>query len=432
MRMRKLGKGQTVVFCVPEEIRSRIIERTSKSSSERIAVTDILRWAITETWTDIRRSMPLWAVQGRRFEHHNELWQQAHENGKTSLSKQSAEAFLESEAQSVEDRYRPNAGASVEKMLAAFGSDNAALVRIQQRCLDFENLQFNSATLQEEQERELSPEIEQERQVQAPPPAKAREHRVHDDVCSFIDTGILAESSPAYGKAFLTLANTSARNYVDLSELASSHGPDLYVTFDFANTIVPSNFTAKEQYDSFLRPVQWILTASTCDIVTRMLIISPHEAQELLPRVQKGSKVTLHLYSPRCNTGFRSLDRLDFITLGGRSGPPTFSIHPRLICQLNLFSGQLYINSYDDLKWMCEYLGIAVDTAKDGWKIAADGFIVEDEHGKVGGPGSALTKSPVKFLRTLAAIRRDGEGIARTDMGILLEGRVLQASHFDR
>nr|POE84322.1 hypothetical protein CFP56_76391 [Quercus suber] len=378
--------------------------------------------------------MPLWAVQGKRFEDQDELWRQAQRNGKTSLNKQSAEQFLEEEAQSVEDRYRPNAEPSGAKMWAAYDSNNEALMQIKQRCLDFENLQFNSASLQEEQERELSPEIERERQVEKPPHANARGHSVHKDVRAFIDTGILSQHSNAYQKAFSTLAGTTPGKYIDLDEMGGGDGPDLYVTFDFAKTIVPGNSMAMEVNDNFLRPVQWVLTARQLNTVTRMLVISPFEAQELLPRIQSSSTVSLHLYTPRCNSGFRSVDRLDFVNVGGSSTPAAaLHIHPRLVCQLNLFAGQLYINSYEDLEYMCAYLGIAVDAvADDGWEIAADGFILSDDRGKVGGSGSALTKSPVKFLQTLASIRRDGEKIAKTDMGILLEGRVLPASHFDR
>src|SRR5436190_11089075 len=69
MRMRRLGKGQSVVICVPEEIKTKILARISKPSDSRIDVSDALSWAISETYIDIRRNLPLWAVQGIRFQH---------------------------------------------------------------------------------------------------------------------------------------------------------------------------------------------------------------------------------------------------------------------------------------------------------------------------------------------------------------------------
>ena len=164
--------------------------------------------------------------------------------------------------------------------------------------------------------------------------------------------------------------------------------------------------------------------------VNTMLILSPFEAQALYPSVQKSKKVVLHLYTPRCNSGFRSLDRLDFFTVPHQT--IALAIHPRLAAQLNLFSGQLYINNYNDFRYLCRYLGLATETAAKGWEVAADGFILKDDQGKIGGDRSKLTKSPIKFLQALMSIRKDGEGIAKTDMGALLAGRLLQADEFER
>jgi hypothetical protein len=66
-----------------------------------------------------------------------------------------------------------------------------------------------------------------------------------------------------------------------------------------------------------------------------------------------------------------------------------------------------------------------------GWKLSADGFILSDNHGRVGG-ASGLKQSPVNFFKILfSRIRRNGEGIAKTHMGSLLEGKLLQSSDWD-
>ncbi|KAK4543620.1 hypothetical protein LTR36_005265 [Oleoguttula mirabilis] len=427
MRMRKLGKGQTVVFCVPTEIEAKILLCTSKPVGSRIDVLDILRWVISETWTGMHRNMPLWAVQGVRFVRQNALLEQAQDNsGRTSLSQQQANAFLEDEAQSLEDRYRPSSDPAV----SLFASDDEDVNRIKQRCLQFESLCFKSTTLQEEQERELSPEIEQERQVQKPAPAKPRTHSLHADLVNFVATGVILPGSQAWQPAFATLSDTTAARFVNSAELSEGSAYDLLVTMDFARTIDTGSATGglSAQADSYQRPVQWILTAMRNRDVVRMMVISPFEAQELYLRIQASTKVALHLYTPRCNRGFRSLDHLDFFSVPHQPTPPT--VHSRLVVQLNLFAGQLYMNNYQDFKDLCAYLGLATETAAEGWEIAADGFILSDDQGKVGGAGSRLTKSPVKFLQTLMTIRRDGEGVSKTDMGALLEGRLLRAEDF--
>ncbi|TKA55092.1 hypothetical protein B0A55_13427, partial [Friedmanniomyces simplex] len=426
MRMRKLGKGQTVVFCVPAEIEAKISLCTSKPTGSRIEISDILHWAISETWTDMRRSMPPWAAQGVRFVHQNALWEQARDDGRTTLSQQQAKEFLEDEAQSLEARYRPSSDLAAPSL---FASAEENLKRIEQRCRDFESLSFNSTTLQEEQERELSPEIEQERQIQKPASARARKHGLHPDVVRFVATGVPPANSQAWQPAFATLSNTTAaRCMIDLKRMSEGSNQDLLVTMDFARTVDTSSTGPSSHTDSYQRPVQRILTSIRDGAVINMVVISPFEAEELYSRIQTSKKVALHLYNPRCNSGFRSLDRLDFYTIPHQPAP---IIHPRLVAQLNLFSGQLYINNYEDFQHICAYLGLATEAAAEGWEVAADGFILRDDQGRVGGAGSRLTKSPVKFLQTLMGIRRDGEGFSKTHMGALLEGRLLQAEDFE-
>lgn len=62
--MRKLGHGQSVVFLVSKEIQTKIRERTSKSNLVPIEVLDVLQWSICETFAEMHRNVPLWAVQG--------------------------------------------------------------------------------------------------------------------------------------------------------------------------------------------------------------------------------------------------------------------------------------------------------------------------------------------------------------------------------
>lgn len=145
MRMRKLGKGQSVVFLVPPEISTKIRERTAKPFNRQIEVVDVLCWSIGETWLDISRSMPLWAVQGHRFEKHKHLLHGA------NTTSELAEAFLEDEAQSLEARYKPMArdGSS---QFEGWDMSNQDIARIYSRCREFDAMGFGSAGLQEEQE----------------------------------------------------------------------------------------------------------------------------------------------------------------------------------------------------------------------------------------------------------------------------------------
>jgi hypothetical protein len=431
MRMRKLGQGQTVVFCISKEIQTKIQDNMkSYTKGVDIRVADVLLWSISETHAETRRSMPLWAVQGERFVRQAEIWKTMQNNhGETSLSKSHAERLLEEEAQSIEHRYQPlQVENSFSRLSIAADYD---LMRIYHRCREFDGLTFNSSTLQEEQERELSPEIEQERQVQKAPSADPARHVLHQDVVAFATSGEINKASSAYMPAFESLCDTSAAREITLQQLVGKR--NLLVTADFAMTVVKSgkNFLS----DAFQRHVHWLITRRAnigrgvvSQQVDCIMIVSDYEANLLLPRM-KSSPTTLHKYKARCNAGYRPLDKLDLFTVSANATPP--SIPRSLSAQLSLFPGQLYISTYDDYLEICQFLGLSArilsrNMEKQGWRVGNDGFIFKDSQGRIGG-ASGLTKSPMNFFKVfMSKIRRNGDGISKTDMGMLLEGKPFQ------
>ncbi|XXH01952.1 hypothetical protein Hte_008315 [Hypoxylon texense] len=159
MRMRMLGEGQSVVFCVPEEIQAKI--RALKSETRRlsgldVSMLDILSWTIGETWRDMHRNMALWAAQGRRSELHKKIWEEARAHGEVepgqiqeiNFGEDLARRYLEEEAQTLEFRYRPRINQSLKRSGQLIGTDPIAL-----RCSEFNDLSLDgSAALQEEEE----------------------------------------------------------------------------------------------------------------------------------------------------------------------------------------------------------------------------------------------------------------------------------------
>ncbi|EXJ68848.1 uncharacterized protein A1O5_07780 [Cladophialophora psammophila CBS 110553] len=426
MRMRKLGEGQSVVFCVPEEIEIKIQKHAANPENAVIDVSDVLCWAMSETWTDMRRSMPLWAAQGKRFEHQNALWAEARCDGEVRMSQTHAERFLEKESRSLDDMYRPCTHTDMTSALQVGGKANLGL--IWERCREFDALEFNLAELQEEQERELSPEIEEERQIQKPQPADPADHHLHPDLITFTTTGTLISGSKAYMPAFEALRDTSAAAHLDVSQFPD----DLFVTADFSRTVqIRGNSYISDVYQ---RPVQWILTSTGSDCpgdnaVKYMVIISPYEAQELQSTVGQSKTVVLHLYAPRLNLGFRALDGLDLFTVPKARGRV---LPRRLVMLLNIFAGQLHLSSFKEYVEICALLELASEKTKVGCVVAADGFIIRDCIG-TGEPesGSAFRRSPVPFLKVLMSkIRRNCQSIDKTHMGTILDGRLLRPSDF--
>jgi len=426
MRMRKLGKGQSVVFCSSMEVKRKILEYSGKSLGA-IEVADVLQWCIANTCFYARKCIPLWAIQGLRHQRRHAACSRPLLNAEGEISGHLADYLLEREAQSLQERYEDGGPQHEERILLHSVIEEPLIRRAQQladiraKCQEFDVFSFNTATLHEEQERELSPENERERQVELPAPSKPQKHRVHPDVRRFVKDGVLIRSSDAFRLAFDTLRNTTARDYYE-----STWPKDLVVTTDFAQTVQASD---EQALDSYLRPVHWIASCKERDR-TNYVVLSPYEAQELLPSIRKHRHVILHLYSPRLNFSVRTLEDLSFCTVPAvhESWSP-----PHIIRQLNLFAGQLYIKNYEEYRLLCDFLGLCSEPPDDQMEVARDGFINP--------PDRALSKSlilqdcpfttsPVAFLRMIMALRRKGQSFAISHLGMILNGDRISREQF--
>ncbi|KLO83690.1 uncharacterized protein LW93_472 [Fusarium fujikuroi] len=409
MRMRKLGKGQTVEFCIPWEIEHKIVQLKGESTPNRsISVSDVLCWAITETCLDLKRAMPLWITQGVRFFKQEALWSRlSDENIKP-------DEFLEEEGQSLRERYFPQKGLADLSSLTEGLNDSVAKV-FKSRCEEFGLERLRTYSLQEEQERELAPETQHERQVEKVPALKPDTHSVNRLLQEWIADGSFPESSTAFRAvmkpAFQSLNKTSAAVHFDVKEFPET----VWVSMDFAHT-VKGAFGGKNFLDSYQRPVQWVLVGKNEEGAPRIVVINPFEAQHFLPLIEESEYVALHLYAPRVNLAFRPVDDLQLCSVGKKV---VEEIPRDIITFLNLFAGQLYLSSYDDYKLVCDMLCLAWDRLDDD---------------AAGGSGSqcGFTKSPAMFLKeVLEKVRQDCGTIDKTDMGRVIEGVRLGEGDFE-
>lgn len=428
MRMRKLGRGQSVTFCVSPEMQKRIRTTCSAEPSRPIAVIDVLEWAISETWDEEVRSMPLWENQGIRHLYQETVWNRAAREGK--FTQQDAEDYIEPEAQTLEYRYRPISAATqssgsstlLDKLASSQEFSDAGkeqLGLIQTKAKTFSTASATrSANLQEEQERELAPEIEQERQVQRPAEMEPRMHKLHPRLGVFVRTARLALQSRAFLPPFQALEKSSAIQYFPSG--VSKFPSNLLITADYARTVHEGG----KGYcsDMYQRPVQWVLTSKS-----HMVIISQWEANQLKAILMKGCSgaVVLRAYLPRPSLTFRTLEDLQLYTVPADANQ---EISPELVMQLNLFAGQLYLRSYKHYVALCRYLGLSYRENEGSETIAADGFV-----GRREGEYAAcrFETSPVMFLSVLfKKIRKDCMGIEKTHMGKILAGEILTEKDF--
>ena len=414
MRMRKLGHGQSVMFLAPPEIDRSIHELAGKSQSERIQVLDILRWAMLETCTDIQRHVPHWADQGIDYGRRKDTWLEFSSSGDSSVEVVK-KAWLQSEARTLQEMYGLLPTVLGHSGDFVINHPAFSIPAMRERFEQLGVLSLTDSRMDEEQEREVSHEIERERQIERPPKAKPAPHQVHEHVRKFVETGVIPLNSSAFVSLFAPLEHIAT----------ASRGPrvwssQLLATRDFANTI-QSLFSGATDY---LRPVNWIVSSASRGI---LVVFSPYEVDILLPSIRRGNAVHLHLYAPRVTKAMKCFDNLQFHYIP--SLPPSWVPPTMEITQLNIWAGQLYLADSKAYLHLCMFLGLS--TKKDeAIEIQLDGFIKPEHRREDMKSLCPFTESPLPFLKELMGLRRKGMGYLSTHVGKILRARLLTDEDF--
>jgi hypothetical protein len=415
MRMRKLGHGHSVMFLAPLEVDGSIRAVAAKDDHTiPVTTTDILRWAIHETWTDIQERAPYWAQQGISHNSRYEAWTSFCSNELTR--EQLADAWLQPEHKSLTDLYAP----FQPRNIPGYSSVLDDYPEIQQHCIDLGILKLPDAQMEEEQEREVNREIEREREVQQPPGATPVAHLIHPEVVNFVKTGVIPplHSSSAFHPVFATLEQSSAAT-------GGAHvwSPFVLATSDFRKTVDPAS--CQGRVDQYLRPVQWVLSGER-NLDRILVILSPFEADWLMPDIRVSKYVHLHLYTPRTSKYMRPADDLMFYSIP--PVPDNWLPPWDLIDQLNVFAGQLYLRDHDSYLRLLRFLGIHRKELPKGVGAAIRrNLITPDVLEEI---GNTFKDSPLPSVMMLLAIRRRGLPFAETDMGRILQGQLLTKEDF--
>ena len=413
MRMRKLGHGHSVMFFAPLEVDQSIRSVTRKEDrNTRITTADVLKWAIYETLTDIRQWAPYWAQQGMSHKSRYDTWSRFCDNEITP--EQLADAWLQPELKSLADLYAPHeAGSTSGSTLSRLEKD------IDRRCeyLGVAKSSIHSAQLDEQLERQVNREIEREREVELPPKAEPAQHYLHPDVVAFVKTGTIRVSN-AFRPIFTSLEKSSAA-----TRDAHVWSPFILATADFCETIthLPTGGTV----DQYLRPVQWVLSGNkNGDRV--LVLLSPFEADQLMPDIRISKYVHLHVYIPRTSERMKPADDLMFYSIP--PVPDNWTPPWDLIDQLNVFAGQLYLRDHDAYVRLCHFFDLQKKARED-----KTGRAVWYNLFNLGSRKELENIHPDSLLPSvmmLLAIRRRGLPFAETHMGRILQGRSLTEEDF--
>ncbi|KAF5335877.1 hypothetical protein D9758_017243 [Tetrapyrgos nigripes] len=425
MRMRKLGHGQSVMFFAPFKVDQKIREICALDNDSPISSCHVLKWAYSETVADIEHHIPHWVQQGTDYMARKEAWEVFNGSGRIS----DLGVWRQPDARSLQEIYGIRSDGEGRKDLMP-----KVHHELQER-LDTLGYQITQDKLynivDEEQEREVSHEVEKERQVQRPPRREPADHSLGVAVQQFVRTGVLSRKSMRKGfLPFWKLVNLQPN---------STH-PGLFTTLDFATTITGRG--SDPGLNDFMRPVTWVISGGrTMGNSKVLVIISPYEADKLRREIAENKiGLRLHIYAPKVAQNQDFFEDLSFLTIPdpradtlllGSSAQWT-TPDPLMITQLNLFAGQLYFRDWDEYKRLCDYLGLYIPSESSSEEVPhqSDGFVLREHRRgdmKVLCPFEA---SPLPRLRELFGLRRKGNGYSFTHIGKILSGRSLDRRNF--
>ncbi|KAF3929730.1 hypothetical protein AA313_de0209692 [Arthrobotrys entomopaga] len=419
MRMRKLGKGQSLAFIVPADILAQIQRNAGKSVQEAIDVSDICLWTMLESCRQIGHGFPIWADQGFKY------LQRRSVSNSISCGKNvtvNLNALMEVESRPLMEMY--GAQRPVYTKLPELDTElsrHADIIRA--RLEKFDITTTYGVGVQEEQEREVDHEMEEEKLIERPPVAKPKKHSLHPLVSRLARLGNCSITLPPFKPAFSIFKNTSNRSLLE----ASGWPSNLYVTQDFEETVERK---VGEDMDAYLRSVQWVMSTRGGE---ELVILSPWEANELMQTFRDSSVSKLHCYAPKVSRNMQTFDLLNFCTVSADGTPTT--IDPTTRIALNMFAGQLFYEGMEDYHKIRDFLGVYYDKPPEGFQPSNDGWLSREAWmvlWKARDMQSNFTRNPLPFLRELVKMRRKGQGFAATHVGMLLNARELKPEDFAR
>ena len=100
-----------------------------------------------------------------------------------------------------------------------------------------------------------------------------------------------------------------------------------------------------------------------------------------------------------------------------------------MILELNMFSGQTYLSSFEEYERVCAFLGIRSIAGADEDLIAATKDFAQKGMDRTSRKAHGNLCEFMKVLFTV--VRRDSQGIDKTHLGKILHGAILTRKDFE-
>ncbi|KAG8712167.1 hypothetical protein FRC11_000863, partial [Ceratobasidium sp. 423] len=423
MRMRKLGHGQSVMFAAPPEIDAQIrrISPNPINPDAPIDVLDVLRWVMLETCKDLQRHISHWVNQAIEFDQRLKAEKRYKMTGDISVLQK---GWTTPDSRTLEEMYGvPSPEVLRERTNFMERAFDVPDLRKGLEDLGVERL-GDDPSMDEEQEREINHEVEREQQTQNPPKEQPANHSIHQDVQRFVSTGTLPKGRSGIIPLFHLFRASD-------SQISNGWSPLLFASADFLRTIARIPI---ENLSEYVRPVNWILSGAK----GIRIVLSPYEANELLPIIRNSSVVQLHVYAPRVSLSMLSFSDLRFYSIPASLKRTTHSGElSSAQLQLDLFAGQLYFSSYQDYASLCATLGLFIPSDNEDLdiEVGSDGFVKPEHrnqliHRHPEYSNCKFTTTPVPALKDLVGRRRKGMSYLLTHVGQILHARYIPPENF--
>ncbi|CAF3743066.1 unnamed protein product [Rotaria sp. Silwood1] len=447
MRMRKLGKGHSLTFWSSNEVHQQIIslkkrshiKNKSKSIHMSVNLIDILRWVYENTKQSTWDGLHHWARQSLSFQRKvhafQEIqWNNQHQSITSTMMKKLVNECLEPEIIDLKQMYGPaKILETIEKIYIARCQqcnhhlstimDNIVLKRLHEYGGEKQRL---SQLLDEEQQRELEHELEEERQLAQPLPAKPCCPRLYMEIIQLCDTNTQIMNLPGLSNVFHPLPHAFTGTKFFKQCQPNSWPSNFWISTEFQRVTE----TKEVSLDPFMRPPRWIVIYRNQHII----FISAFEANCLMSylKFNKSPVTTLRLLLPRIKR-FQSI----FINTPTLTVPsliePSNRIIPYFIANewlvlLFIFNGTLYFDTVDEQIAYCQCLSLCpqprTSTEKaafeNGW-IAADGFVSDANHRCcLFMNQTRFTLNPLTFIKQLIENRNDFQAPISSHVGSII------------
>lgn len=395
--------SQSILWLSPPEVHQSIIKLTRKSKDEKLSSVDVIHWILEQTCRKIELYQPLYVSHGLGYCARQSALDVYNLDPNDESSRANLLSVMEQpETRTLDELYLPSSTtetppAYVDMTSTSRFADYELSLKQFQAEVGSERFLTDSSA-HEEQERELAVEVEEERHVQRPPPAKPLDHDIHEDVKHFVSKGLMPPSPQGVKPVFAASEGTSLQKLFKDPKM----GGILEASQDFLNTV------DSEHLDDYQRPVSWLLWS---DSSSQCLAISPYEAERLLPLLKGQKRVYMIQYAAPVSRQTLHFDRMQFRsipTLPRAWQPPTW-----LVRAVGLFAGRTFF-SWKEANAMCAFLDLPKASDAEDADTAAS--------------VKPLMKKPLRVVHKWTMLRH-GADFSYSPMGYLCSERVLKKDH---